>query len=170
VNRTEFAVRLLRALAAVPPAENIPEDAWPLVVAHAAYESGWGSARAASGRNYFNLTAGSRWRGRIVQGPDLEYSDGVVKRITQRFRAYDSDAEAVRDYLAFLSMPRYRPAREALVAGDALRFVQLLGPDRSRETPPVGGYYTLPTARYAAEFAAVLEQVRAALPAEMPIA
>ena len=57
------------------------------------------------------------------------------------------------------------PSRPALLAGDAERFVELLDPDRSRETPPVGGYFTLPAARLAAEYSAMLIEVRVDVPA-----
>jgi len=170
MTRPDFVIRLLRALSGVPVLEQIPEESWPIVVAHSAYESGWGSTRQArEARNVFNVSAGARWTGPTLAGGDLEYSGGQVRKITQRWRCYATDTEAVRDYLQLLQLRRYQPAHEALVACDADRFMRMLGPDRAAERPPVGGYYTLPTARYAAEFAAVLEQVRAALPAEMPI-
>lgn len=171
MNRPDFVLRLLRALAGVPVLEQIPEASWPLVVAHAAYESGWAcTCQACEGRNYFNVSAGASWRGRTLAGGDLEYSGGQARRITQQWRWYSSDVEAVRDYLALLQLRRYRPAREALVSGDAESFVRLLGPDHAGERPPVGGYYTLPAAQYLRAFLAVLAEVRAALPAEMPIA
>lgn len=160
-----FVLRIREAIAALEPG-CVSEAAWPLIIAHAAYESGWGSSRAATGHNYWNLTAGSRWRGPVIPGPDLEYSSGgEVKRIMQRFRAYESPTEATRDYLEFLEMRRYQPAREALVAGDAEGFARLLGPDRAAESPPIGGYYTLPTERYMASYLAVLDQVRGLLAA-----
>jgi flagellum-specific peptidoglycan hydrolase FlgJ len=168
-HRAAYIARLLVALdqfEARPPA-----PAWPLILAHAAYESGWGRTRQAKqARNHFNLSAGSTWRGPTLAGGDTEYRPGssTPVRITQLWRIYRTDAEAIADYLRLLTARRYRPAREALWAGDAESFVRLLGPDRAGEQPPVGGYYTLPTAEYLTGFTAVLAEVRAHLPAEMP--
>lgn len=164
--RAAYLARLLVALdqlEAKPPAQ-----AWPLILAHAAYESGWGRTRQAKqARNHFNISAGASWRGPTLAGGDTEYRPGssTPARIVQQWRVYESDAAAIYDYLRLLTARRYRPARMALWAGDAEPFVRLLGPDRA---PAVGGYYTLPTAEYLAGFTAVLAEVRAHLPAEMP--
>lgn len=167
--RAAYLARLLVALdqlEAKPPAQ-----AWPLILAHAAYESGWGRTRQAMrARNHFNISAGASWRGPTIEGGDTEYRPGssTPARIVQQWRVYASDREAIGDYLTLLGARRYRPAREALWAGDAEAFVRALGPDRAHESPPVGGYYTLPTAEYLTGFLAALAEVRAHLPAEMP--
>jgi hypothetical protein len=164
--RAAYLARLLVALdqlEAKPPAQ-----AWPPILAHAAYESGWGRTRQAMrARNHFNISAGASWRGPTIEGGDTEYRPGssTPARIVQQWRVYASDREALGDYLTLLGARRYRPAREALWVGDAESFVRLLGPDRA---PAVGGYYTLPTAEYLAGFVAELAEVRAHLPAEMP--
>lgn len=167
-HRAAYIARLLVALdqlEARPPA-----PAWPLILAHAAYESGWGKTRQArEARNHFNVSSGSSWRGPTLAGGDTEYRPGETepRKIVQQWRVYESDAAAIYDYLRLLTARRYRPAREALFQGDAEAFVRSLGPDRA---PAVGGYYTLPTAEYLAGYLAVLAEVRAHLPAEMPIA
>lgn len=122
-----------------------------LMIAHAALESGWGlSKQAQRVHNHWNISAGGSWRGPVELGGDLEYAPGSTKpkTITQRWRAYKTDAEAVADYLKVLEFPRYLPARAALMEGDPEGFIRLLGPDRANERPPVGGYYTLPTNDY----------------------
>lgn len=132
-----------------------------LIIAHAALEGGWGTAFAAQkAHNLFNVATGPAWKGKTIPGPDLEYTaDGKVKKITQRWRVYKHDAAAVDDYLAVMSYSRYLPARAALMDGDPESFVRLLGPDRSKEKPPVGGYYTLPTVKYLALYNAALAEV-----------
>lgn len=134
-----------------------------LVIAHAAYESGWGTLRQAKQAfNVFNLTAGSRWSGPVMEGGDTEYSPGkAVKQIVQKWRCYGSLQEAVDDYFHFLEAPRYLPARAALLDGDGARFIEWLGPDRSHQVPPLGGYYTLPTVQYLRGFSAVVAEVTA---------
>lgn len=147
-----------------------------LATAHGAYESGWGKARAArEGLNYWNLTAGSAWPGPIVLGGDTEYTAGSaeVKRITQKFRKYESASAAVVNYFQFLSTPRYAHALTKLVKGDS-SFVVDLGAfrlDTDGKTampawppgPPKGGFYTLPIEKYCAEFKAVLLEVQKVL-------
>ena len=50
--------------------------------------------------NYGNLTTGSSWTGRYVQGNDHN-ADG--EQISQRFRAYDSMDDYVKDEIQFLT-------------------------------------------------------------------
>jgi hypothetical protein len=122
-----------------------------LILTHGAYESGWGQTRQArESFNFFNITAGRSWKGSVLFGYDTEYTPGIAepKKITQRWRAYTTPSSAIDDYLRFLMLPRYLLARSALMEGDPVGFVKLLGPDRAQENPPIGGYYTLPTALY----------------------
>lgn len=152
---------------------SLPAKTQMLVVAHAALESGWGTTtQARRAFNIFNLSAGSSWHGPTMAGGDLEYSaDGKVTKITQQWRCYGSFQEAVDDYLHLLQLPRYLPAHAALMDGDGPRFVEWLGPDRSHQVPPVGGFYTLPTASYLRGFHAVLAEVAALIdepPAKEP--
>ncbi len=167
MDQRAFVLKMRGALLAVPTFESIPEASWPLVVAHAAYESGWGATRQAQrGNNVFNLSAGRSWKGPVLAGGDLEYQPGCKKarRILQQWRCYESTAEAVRDYLQLLQLPRYRPARERLLSADLAGFVRQLGPDHSRERPPVGGYFTLPADEYLAGMRPLLERVLALWP------
>jgi len=78
------------------------------LIGHAALESGWGRAeiRAADGstsHNLLGIKAGGDWRGRTVQTLTTEYVDGVPQRQLETFRAYDSYADAFRDYAALLN-------------------------------------------------------------------
>ena len=134
-----------------------------LIIAHAAMESGWGvTTQARRAFNYFNVSAGSSWKGPVQEGGDLEYTaDGQCKRITQKWRCYGDCKEAVADYIRLLQLPRYLPAYAALMDGDAARFIEWLGPDRAHHKPPFGGYFTLPTMTYLRNFSAVVAEVTA---------
>ncbi len=125
-----------------------------LVLVHAAYESGFGAARAAKeGNNLFNLTAGAYWTGPVISAGDLEYAaDGTVKNISQRFRAYPSVEAGLRDYWTFLGFPRYADARARLASGDSIGFLSKL-----RQ----GGFFTLPLDRYVTGFQSIERQVQA---------
>ena len=83
------------------------------VLGQAALESGWGrrELRAADGtpsHNLFGIKASGNWRGRVVEATTTEYVNGVARKTSKQFRAYDSYADAFRDYANLLrSSPRY---------------------------------------------------------------
>lgn len=86
------------------------------IMAQAALETGWGkhisqSTAGVSSHNLFNIKADARWQGPTVTVDTLEYDNGVARRQKAVFRAYDSYADSVRDYVDFLqSNPRYQQA------------------------------------------------------------
>ena len=104
-----------------------------MVIAQSGVETGMGSyGKAASVNNFFNITAGHFWTGPTLDGPD---TDGAGNPIIQKWRAYPSISEGVKDYVAFLSMPRYVHSKAALMAGDVEGFARMLRGE---------GYYTFP--------------------------
>lgn len=122
--------------------DQLPSSGRALCVAWAGFETNWGTTTGyTKGRNAFNITAGSRWRGETVPGPDTEYNAaGDVTRITQQWRAYQSLSASVADMLAFISEGRFGAARQKLAAGD---------PSFSDELYD-GKYFTLPPDIYRA--------------------
>ena len=70
-----------------------------LVVAMAIKESGWGNS-AQGDFNFGNITTGSDWSGRFVQGKDHNASG---QRISQKFRSYDSLKDYVKDEIQLLT-------------------------------------------------------------------
>lgn len=142
-------------------------EAAAIVAAQAAHETGFGSTIAwRQGWNFGNLTAGpsSMWRGAVTLGGDLEYTkDGKIIKITQRFRRYASLGDATSDYLLFLNWPRYRPARDALMRGDAVAFAEKLRNDDPATVQIEGGYYTAPSASYVAAISNYLPDARKAI-------
>jgi flagellar protein FlgJ len=98
------------------------------MLGQAALESGWGKheiryASGAPSHNLFGIKANAGWKGKVVEAVTTEYVNGVAQTRTEKFRAYDSYADAFRDYARLLrSNPRY----EAVLAsgGDAAAFAQ----------------------------------------------
>ncbi|MBT8130962.1 MAG: glucosaminidase domain-containing protein [Gammaproteobacteria bacterium] len=88
------------------------------VVAQAALESGWGKHTmqrpdGSDAYNFFGIKADASWQGDKVAMKTLEFSEGVGSRVTEKFRAYDSLGQSVRDYADFIRRnPRYREAIE----------------------------------------------------------
>lgn len=97
-----------------------------VIVAQAALETGWGRSfpgpavsPAEGSNNLFGIKADAGWQGRKVAAETLEFSAGALRRSREDFRAYDSKAQSVSDYVAFLKdNPRYQAA---LAAGDDAR-------------------------------------------------
>ncbi len=74
-----------------------------LVVGQAALESGWGRheitrADGTTTHNLFGIKAGQSWKGKTVDAMTTEFVDGRPLRMIQKFRAYDSYAEAFTDW------------------------------------------------------------------------
>lgn len=146
-----------------------------LMIAHAAYESGWGQKAAAAlgTNNLWNITAGSQWKGATVVQPngDLSFkveecerkgrplvrqSNGKMAcRIDQTWRKYDSVNAAVKDYWDFLgpnqNAGRYSKARMALESGDVSAFGTRLYD---------AGYFTLDPIEYTKSMTAVVASVK----------
>ena len=79
--------------------QGLNDNAIKNLIAKNALESGWG--RSAQGDyNFGNITTGSSWTGRFVQGKD---HDANGKKISQKFRAYDSMDDYIKDEIQFLT-------------------------------------------------------------------
>ena len=121
----DFAQRMLPQAQAASTATGIPAQ---FMVGQAALETGWGrrAIRGADGtdsHNLFGIKAGSNWKGRTVDIVTTEYVDGRPIKQVDTFRAYDSVADAFRDYASLLqNNARYR---HVITDGaDAQRFAQ----------------------------------------------
>ncbi len=101
-----------------------------VLVAQAALETGWGrsiirDSQGNSSHNLFNIKADSRWQGQSIGVQTLEYRDGLPQPEYAQFRAYDSLAEGLDDYVQFIQTnPRYAQAREQ--AADPVAYLQAL--------------------------------------------
>lgn len=99
------------------------------LLAQAALESGWGKreirhADGSASHNVFGIKAGRGWDGKVAEVMTTEVIDGVAHKRIEKFRAYDSYAEAFADHARLLSAsPRYR---EVVAASDANGFAEAL--------------------------------------------
>jgi peptidoglycan hydrolase FlgJ len=106
----EFQARLKPHAQAASRMTGIPAQ---FMLGHAALETGWGKReiRAADGtpsHNLFGVKAGGNWKGAVVEAVTTEYVNGVPQKSVEKFRAYDSYADAFRDYANLLrGNPRY---------------------------------------------------------------
>jgi peptidoglycan hydrolase FlgJ len=84
------------------------------MLGQAALETGWGrreivAADGTNSHNLFGIKAGGSWKGRVVESTTTEYVNGLPETKVEKFRAYDSYADAFRDYANMLrSNPRYQ--------------------------------------------------------------
>ena len=87
------------AMTAAYKRAGLSDNAIKNLIAKNSLESAWG-ASAQGDYNFGNMTAGKSWTGRIVEGKDKN-KDG--KPIKQKFRAYDSLDDFVKDEIQFLT-------------------------------------------------------------------
>ncbi len=86
------------------------------VVAHAALESGWGkrairNADGSNSHNLFGIKATGDWQGKSTSITTTEYVNGSAQKKVEKFRSYDSYADAFSDYASMLkNAPRYQAA------------------------------------------------------------
>jgi flagellar protein FlgJ len=117
-----FVNRLLPEAEAASASSGIPAR---YMLGQAALETGWGRTeiRGADGQNSHNLfgiKAGAGWKGRTVDIVTTEYVNGTPQKQVDRFRAYDSYADAFRDYASLLKTnARYQ---NVIGASDAAGF------------------------------------------------
>ena len=127
-----------------------------MVIAQAALETGWGqkiikNPQGESSHNLFNIKADKRWSGNKTEKETLEFENGAMVKKRQPFRAYQSIADSVSDYMNFLSKnERYQPALNN--AGNVEHFLHGL---------QQAGYATDPN--YAKKIMATLKTVRGLL-------
>ncbi|MBW8364459.1 MAG: flagellar assembly peptidoglycan hydrolase FlgJ [Rhizobium sp.] len=99
-----FVQKLLPHAQAASASSGIPAS---FMMSQAALETGWGRSeiRGADGQNSHNLfgiKAGGSWKGRTVDIVTTEYVNGKPQKQVDTFRAYDSYADAFRDYANLL--------------------------------------------------------------------
>jgi len=120
------------------------------MLGQAALETGWGkrvirNQDGTSSNNLFGIKAGPGWKGKVATAVTTEYINGKPHARVEKFRAYDSYADAFKDYAKMLSNnPRY----EKVLAhgGDATAFAH--GLQRA-------GYATDP--QYAAKLSRIIK-------------
>jgi flagellar protein FlgJ len=149
---SDFTQRMLPHAQSASAATGIPAR---FMVGQAALETGWGrqairGADGADSHNLFGIKAGGGWKGRTVDIVTTEYVGGKPVKQVDTFRAYDSYADAFRDYASLL---RGNARYQNVIAqgGDAAGFAQGL---------QQAGYATDPA--YARKLAGVIQLVEKA--------
>jgi flagellar protein FlgJ len=107
-------------------AEKVTGVPAKFMLGQAALETGWGkrvirNADGSTSHNLFGIKAGAGWKGKVATAVTTEYVNGRAHQRVEKFRAYDSYADAFKDYAGMLkSNPRY----EKVLAhgGDASSF------------------------------------------------
>lgn len=83
------------------------------ILGQAALESGWGKHEikmkdGTPSHNLFGIKATSDWKGKVAEVTTTEYIGGVARKVTAKFRAYDSYEDAFKDHARLLTRsPRY---------------------------------------------------------------
>jgi len=112
-----FVSQHSQAAAAVSRETGIPAS---FMIGQAGHETGWGKSeiRHADGAPAFNLfgikvTGG--WKGKVAEITTTEYINGEPRKVTAKFRAYDSYADSFRDYARLIgNSPRYEKVMDQL--------------------------------------------------------
>ncbi|HEY0269190.1 MAG TPA: flagellar assembly peptidoglycan hydrolase FlgJ [Methyloradius sp.] len=125
------------------------------MIGHAALESGWGKhqIKDASGQtsyNLFGIKATANWTGKTVEARTTEYIHGVKQSKVEKFRAYDSYADAFKDFGNLMrNNPRYSNVLNNLQDGASYA-----------KAVQAAGYATDP--HYATKLSQVIKQVTSA--------
>lgn len=143
----DFQEKLAGAAEAAEQSTGVPAK---FMLGQAALETGWGkrvirNGDGSSSNNLFGIKAGASWKGKVATAVTTEYVNGKPHTRVEKFRAYDSHADAFKDYANMLSNnPRY----EKVLAhgGDAATFA--MGLQRA-------GYATDP--QYAAKVSRIIK-------------
>lgn len=100
------------------------------MLGQAGHESGWGKrpilmSDGSDSHNLFGIKAGPEWKGKTAEITTTEYIGGEPRKVTARFRAYDSYADSYRDFARLVNnSPRYAEARAQIDGNAAHRSVQ----------------------------------------------
>ena len=110
-------------------AERVAQDSGipaSFMLGQAGHETGWGKGEirhkdGSAAYNLFGIKAGKNWTGKVAEVTTTEYINGVARKVTAKFRAYDSYEDSFRDYARLINdNPRYEKAREKV--GSAVAF------------------------------------------------
>ena len=102
-------------------AERVAQDSGipaSFMLGQAGHETGWGKGEirhkdGSAAYNLFGIKAGKGWTGKVAEVTTTEYINGVARKVTAKFRAYDSYEDSFRDYARLINdNPRYEKARE----------------------------------------------------------
>ena len=127
--RDNFVQHHLAAAERVSRESGIPAS---FMLGQAGHETGWGKSeiRHKDGSNSFNLfgiKAGKGWTGKVAEITTTEYINGTPRKVTAKFRAYDSYEDSFKDYARLINEnPRYDKAQEVARTGSATAYAAAL--------------------------------------------
>jgi peptidoglycan hydrolase FlgJ len=108
--QAQFVAQHRQAAQQVARESGIPAS---FMIGQAAHETGWGrseirNADGSNAHNLFGIKAGPGWKGKVAEITTTEYINGEPRKVSAKFRAYESYAESFRDYARLISQsPRY---------------------------------------------------------------
>lgn len=103
-----FIEKLRPAAEAAAASIGVPA---PLLIAQAGLETGWGrSLPGGDSNNLFGIKASRNYAGASVAAATTEFVNGAAARVVDRFRAYASVADSLRDFGNLLRGARYATA------------------------------------------------------------
>ena len=114
-SQTSFVQKHAEAAREAEKSSGIPAG---FMLGQAGHETGWGKHEikvkgGAPSHNLFGIKAGAGWTGKTADVTTTEFINGVPQKRVARFRAYDSYADAFKDYARLINeSPRYAKARE----------------------------------------------------------
>lgn len=97
-----------------------------LVISQAILESGWGVKHIEN--NIFGIKAGSSWNGKVALRRTTEWNGTKYVVIIDKFRAYDSMEDSIKDYLKLIGeSKRYEKVKKAKDYKEAARLIYEAG-------------------------------------------
>lgn len=120
-----FVEMIYKNLAEYAPRYHL--KCYPVIIAQAIIESGWGNSYLAHKNNFFGLKCGRYWKGKSVNlSTKEEYIKGKLATIKDDFRVYNTPADGVKGYCEFLMTRRYSNLKDVV---DNTVYVTLLCED-----------------------------------------
>jgi flagellar protein FlgJ len=125
--QTSFVQRHNEAATNVEKTSGIPAS---FMLGQAGHETGWGRSEirnrdGSTSFNLFGIKAGAGWTGKTTTVTTTEYINGEAKKISAKFRAYDSYEDSFKDYAKLINeSPRYAEASKK--TGSSLAFASEL--------------------------------------------
>lgn len=126
-SQTSFIQRHNDAATNVEKASGIPAS---FMLGQAGHETGWGKSEirnrdGSTSFNLFGIKAGANWTGKTTTVTTTEYINGEARKVSAKFRAYDSYEDSFKDYAKLINeSPRYAEASKK--TGSSMAFASEL--------------------------------------------
>ena len=127
--RDDFVQHLSGTAERVAQDSGIPAS---FMLGQAGHETGWGKSEirnkdGSTSFNLFGIKAGKGWTGKVAEVTTTEFIDGTPRKVTAKFRAYDSYEDSFRDYAKLITeSPRYEKAQATARTGSAVAYASAL--------------------------------------------